>query len=292
MLRRVPRTLRTAVIVTVLLAISASIAQSWSSGTPGNVGYTQTEWGPLGPADRDLLVKVRLAGLWEGPTSEQAEQQAISPTVQEVGRKLAEEHAQLDLEVRKVADQLGVLLPSRPSAQQLDWMNELSGLTGTEYDRTYIQRVRAAHGEILPAIAEVRTGTRNELVRRFAVLTDSYVARHCEYLESTGMVDYADLPEPPSPGLLSEFRGPIDLIVPGLVVLAAVFAAIALFSAMRRRSTPVRGPTPDQTARAIAAIGVPVPRAEIPRYRCHPDPYGTGPHTRVSETGPRHAVRR
>jgi predicted outer membrane protein len=302
MLRRVPRALRHAVIVAVLLAVGASIAQSWMSATPGTGGYVQTEWGPLGPADRDLLIKVRLAGLWEGPTGQQAEQQASRAEVQQVGTNVHNEHAELDRIVREAADQLGVLVPSRPTAEQLSWMNEMSGLTGTEYDRVFVQRLREAHGTVLPLIAQVRVGTRNELVREFAVTANEYVTRHIGYLESTGLVDYGDLPEPPSPGLLSSARGPIDLVVPALVVVAALVAAWALFSALRRRGAP--GPAApdraylsrpvDSTARAIAAIAVPSPR----------DPHPSGPHrirtpttshsadTRITDTGPRHAVRR
>ncbi|GAA2544874.1 DUF4142 domain-containing protein [Pseudonocardia hydrocarbonoxydans] len=305
MLRRVPRALRTAVIVAVLLAISASIAQSWTSGTPGTAGYTQTEWGPLGPADRDLLVKVRLAGLWEAPTGQQAQQQASRAEVQTVGTNIHAEHVELDRLVLETADQLGVLVPSRPTAEQLSWMNEMSGLTGTDYDRVFVQRLRAAHGVVLPLIAAVRVGTRNELVRQFAEEADQYVTRHLGYLESTGLVDYAELPEPPSPGLLAAGRGPADLVVPALVVVAAVLAALALFSAMRRRPAPVRAPAPDPTARAIAAIAAPRPAGDDvpprPRYAegrvtgSHSRISQTGPHSRIptiSQTGPRHSVRR
>lgn len=296
MLRRVPRALRTAVIVVVLLAVSASIAQSWASGTPGTAGYTQTAWGPLGPADRDLLVKVRLAGLWEAPTGQQAEQQASRAEVQTVGTNIHHEHVELDQLVMETADQLGVLVPSRPTAEQLSWMNEMSALTGTDYDRVFVQRLRAAHGSVLPVIAQVRVGTRNELVRQFAAQADEYVTRHIGYLESTGLVDYSALPEAPSPGLLSQGRGPVDLIVPGLVVLAAVLAAFALFTAMRRRSVavPVRGPVPDATARAIAAIAAP-DRGEVAPHSRYPESHITGSYPRlpdagISQTGPQSRI--
>lgn len=324
MLRRVPRVLRVAVIVAVLVAAGASIAQSWLSATPGTAGYVQTAWGPLGPADRDLLVKVRLAGLWEAPSGQQAEQQATRTEVQDVGLKVHNEHVELDALVRETADQLGVLLPSRPSAEQLTWMNEMTALTGTQYDEVFVQRLRAAHGAVLPVIAEVRVGTRNELMRQFAATADEYVSRHIGYLESTGIVDYAALPEPPSPGLLSAERRPVDLILPGTVVLAALLAGAALLLAMRRPARPgaaphpgTGGPAVDTTARAIAAIAVPPPRVPHPSESLptaagsappgpgspppdprHPGPTSddTGPfharRSRVSETGPRHAARR
>jgi predicted outer membrane protein len=234
MLRRIPRILRRAVIVAVLMAVSASVYQSWATGAPGMNGWVQTEFGPLGPADRDLLEKVRLAGLWEGPTGQQAEQQASSAEVKEVGRKLAEEHAQLDEEVRSVANQLGVLLPSAPTAQQNAWMDEISSQTGSDYDRVFVQRVREAHGAVLPVISEVRASTQNDLVRQFAVTAAEYVNRHHGYLESTGLVDYAALPHH-GPGLFGGGTEMSDLLVPFLVFVAALLAAIALFWALRNR---------------------------------------------------------
>ena len=268
MLRSIPRILRRAVIVAVILAVSASVYQSWASGSPGTGGWTQTQFGPLGPADRDLLVKVRLAGLWEQPTGQQAEQQASAPEVQEVGQHISGEHGTLDQEVRKVADQLGVLLPSSPNSQQVAWMNEISQQTGSDYDRMFVQRLREAHGNILPVIAQVRAGTRNELMRQFATTANEFVSRHIQYLESTGLVDYAALPQT-SPGLLSGGTGPTDLLVPILVFVAALLAAIALFAAMKSRNAerrsrvtvPQRAPAAAPLPELTAVAAIPAPRA-------------------------------
>jgi predicted outer membrane protein len=289
------------VIVAVILAVSASVYQSWASGSPGTGGWTQTQFGPLGPADRDLLVKVRLAGLWEQPTGQQAEQQASSPEVQEVGKHISGEHGTLDQEVRKVADQLGVLLPSSPNSQQVAWMNEISQQTGSDYDRIFVQRLREAHGNILPIIAQVRASTRNELIRQFATTGNEFVSRHIQYLESTGLVDYAALPQA-SPGLLSGGTGPTDLLVPILVFVAALLAAIALFAAMkgrnaarRNRVTVPRAPAPIPELTAVAAI--PAPRAtasigsgldtlsDTGRFTA-----GTGRASTISDTGSRRRV--
>ncbi|MGH3813347.1 MAG: DUF4142 domain-containing protein [Pseudonocardiaceae bacterium] len=160
---------------------------------------TQTQWGSLGPADRDLLIKVRQAGLWEIPTSQQAQQQGDSPRVREVGELIAAEHIDLDRQVRAVATQLGVSLPNDPSNQQQVWIAEIAGKSGPDYDRAYVQRLRAAHGKVLPLLAEVRGSTQNELIRSFAETAAVFVTRHCEYLESTGLVDSSALPAPPVP---------------------------------------------------------------------------------------------
>lgn len=268
MLRRIPWFLRVSVMVAVVLAVSVTVFQSWSSGTPGTGGWTQTQWGPLGPADRDLLVKVRQAGLWEAPTGQQASQQASTQSVRDLGAFLATQHAQLDIDDRKVADQLGVLLPSAPSVLQQGWMAEISAATGSDYDRIFVQRLRQAHGIVLPVIAQVRSSTRNDLIRQFAEEANDYVARHMQHLEATGLVDYGQLPDPPSPGLLSGDRSFGDLIVPILIFVAALLAAIGLIVGLRRRTRrPVRvvaplvtGPPPILGPPSAAIAAIPAPR--------------------------------
>lgn len=236
MQRRTSRSLSRAVIVAVILAVGATIWQSWTAGTPGVAGVVQTNWGPLSPADRDLLVKVRLACLWEQSTGQQMQQQATNPAVKEVGRKISSEHAELDQKTRDLADKLGVLLPSTPSAQQIAWMKEITAATGSDYDRIAVQRLREAHGIVLPLLAQVRVGTRNDAVRAFAVDGSLYVNRHLGYLESTGLVNYPALPDTPSPGLLAGAVGWTDLIVPGLVLIACLLVAVAMGATLRSRN--------------------------------------------------------
>ena len=266
MLRRIPWFLRVSVLVAVVLAVSLSVFQSWSTSAPGTGGWTQTQWGPLGPADRDLLVKVRLAGLWEAPTGQQASQQGSTAQVRELGAFLATQHADLDAQARQVADQLGVLLPTQASTQQQGWMKEISAATGADYDRIFVQRLREAHGIVLPVINQVRVSTRNDLVRKFADTSDAFVQRHIEHLEATGLVDYGQLPDPPSPGLFAGDRTFGDLIIPILVFIAALLGAIGLVIGLRRRAAarPARVIAPPLTPAtgpggAIAAIPAPIP---------------------------------
>jgi predicted outer membrane protein len=191
-----------------VLAVIVMVAMFSSGGTGDNKDAaavdqqagttTRTEFGPLTPSDVDLLVKVRQAGLWETPTGQQMQQRAVNAVVQDVGRRISEEHTELDAIVRQTADQLGVTLPSQPSAQQQGWMQEISAQNGADYDRTAVNLLRQAHGKVLPVIANVRSGTRNQLVRQFATTAAQFVTRHHEYLESTGLVDFEALPEPPA----------------------------------------------------------------------------------------------
>ncbi|GAA5079248.1 putative outer membrane protein [Thermocatellispora tengchongensis] len=195
------------VLVLFLLAGSIAILMTVPNSTPASGAQTanfvstatSTKLGPITKADIDLLVKVRQAGLWEIPTGQQAGQRGSSARVKEVGRHLVEDHTQLDKEVRELAAQLGVLLPSQPSADQQRWMAELSGKFGQEYDLAFAQLLRAAHGKVFTVVATVRAGTRNDHIRNFAQRAVNVVMKHMTLLESTGLVDYTALPQPPDP---------------------------------------------------------------------------------------------
>lgn len=235
----IPRFVLWTIALAMIAALSVAVFQYWggsqyrTTAAQGN-GWTQTQWGPLGPADRDLLIKVRQAGLWEGPTGQDAQQRATSARVREVGRRIAAEHADLDARVRQVAAQLAVPLPDQPSDQQQRWITEITNQTGPDLDRTFVQRLRAAHGNVLPIISHVRAGTRNDLIRQFATTSAQFVTRHHEYLESTGLVDYSTLPPPPTPAtappataIPPTAAGPLAATEPQAAALPPTAAAVA-----------------------------------------------------------------
>ncbi len=287
MLRRIPRFLRRAVLLAVVLAVSVSVYQSWSAGSPGTGGWTQTQWGPLGPADRDLLQKVRLAGLWEGPTGQQAEQQATSPAVREVGRKLAIEHADLDRQVRGVANELGVLLPSSPNghADVRGWPTSPRAPARSTTGSSCSGSARPTATSCRPSrpCAAVPATTR---CGRSPRSRTPFVTRHHQYLESTGLVNYAALPTPPSPGLLSGSTDPRDLILPIVVFVLTVLGAIALFSALRARGStrPARVTVPGPPGQVSARRRRRYPRS--PRSpRCPAGARRPRNHLRDSDAG-------
>jgi predicted outer membrane protein len=171
----------------------ATVSERASSRTADSV-WTQTQWGPLSPADRDLLVMVRQAGLCGGSTGQQAQQQGTTVGVRTVAQRIWVDYGDLGNQARAVADKLGVALPDQPDAQQQSWMRELSGHSGPDFDRMFAQGLRVTDGAVLPTITSVRAGTRNELIRSFAANAAVLLNRQMEYLEHTGLVDYSRLP--------------------------------------------------------------------------------------------------
>ncbi|MGK5630369.1 DUF4142 domain-containing protein, partial [Streptomyces sp. URMC 123] len=185
----------------ILVALAATLAALlfplWSyedrSGTGlANLesGTVPTEWGPLSATDRDFLVKVRLAGLWELPAGQQAIERSPTKAIRDTGDHLVVGHADLDARVRDTAAKLGVELPNQPNAQQQGWLDELTAAQGMTYQRKFVQLLRAAHGKVFGLVAQVRHTTRNTLVRQLATDANQTVLDHITMLEKTGLVDF------------------------------------------------------------------------------------------------------
>ena len=260
LLRRTVRWVLALVVlgVVAVLAVPGQAAADPDIGTP--VRQEDGSAGPLGPADRDALHRVEQAGLWEMPVGTAMSERAEDPRVREVGRLIAAEHAELDALVGTAAAEVGVELPVEPTAQQQDWMAEIAAQPRTTFDQRAVFLLRQAHGAVLPVLAQVRAATENAVVREFTTEAMTFFQRHIEYLESTGLVDYAALPDPAALGSDDWRSHAMTFVVQA--VLAALITAVFLVA-----------------GRAVAdraRVWAPNPRAPVRGHRARNRPR-TGP---------------
>lgn len=204
----------------------------------------------LNAADMTLLNGVRQAGLWEIPAGQMAADRGSTARVRQVGTMIAEQHVRLDQLVVDAANKLGATLPSTPTSAQQGWLNEMQKARGTRFDQTFVTRLRAAHGKIFPVIGAVRAATRSAVVRGLADQANIFVMNHMKMLESTGLVQYGQLPPaalPPAQDTSqfaiaeanSGIAPPIQLPLVWALLLVAVavggFAATHLYRGRVRR---------------------------------------------------------
>ncbi|WP_369274050.1 DUF4142 domain-containing protein [Streptomyces sp. R11] len=171
------------------LAYPAMLGVETTSANQDRV-IANTQYGPLTEADRDFVVKVRAAGLWEHPLGMMAMERGTTPEMKEAGEHLVVGHARLDLACRKLASELNITLPNQASPQQQQFVATVDSKTGKEFDATGVAIMRVTHGQIFPAIAKIRGTTQNSLVRQLADLANDTVLDHMTVLEKTGMVNF------------------------------------------------------------------------------------------------------
>ncbi|MEU1274986.1 DUF4142 domain-containing protein [Streptomyces sp. NPDC005799] len=162
------------------------------SSAPSRV-VAHPETGPLTAADRDFVVKVRAAGLWEYPVGEKALKKGTTKAVRSAGAQLVAGDAALDAACRNAAGQLGITLPNQPSPQQQGFESRLNAESGKQFDTDMATTVRTTNGQFLTTIAAVRTTTRNTLIRALANQVNNTVLDHISAVEKTGLVDFTQV---------------------------------------------------------------------------------------------------
>ncbi|GAA3376926.1 DUF4142 domain-containing protein [Streptomyces sannanensis] len=213
------------IVVALAATLVALVFPVWSYADRSGTGQAKldaasvpTRWGPLSAADRDFLVRVKRAGLWELPAGQQAIERAPTRAVVEAGEHLVEGHTFLDARVREVAAQLGMELPSQPTEEQQGWLREFTEARGAEYEWKFANILRRAHGKVFALVAQIRDSTRNSLVRRLAEDANTTVLDHITMLEATGQVDFdaiaANSPGTPPPSPVSPPGGGFPLPPP------------------------------------------------------------------------------
>ncbi|WP_234354661.1 DUF4142 domain-containing protein [Streptomyces sp. NRRL WC-3618] len=172
------------------LAYPAMLGVQNVSSSPTRI-VAQTSTGPLTEADRDFVVKVRAAGLWEYPVGQMALAKGTSQAVITAGQHLVAGHAALDATVRRIAPQLGVTIPNLPSPQQQGFISTLTADSrGTQFDSDFANILRITHGSIFNTVAKIRSTTKNTLVRALADQANVTVLDHITVMEKTGLVNF------------------------------------------------------------------------------------------------------
>jgi predicted outer membrane protein len=149
--------------------------------------------GPVSELDKQLLVKVRQADLWELPAGRLAQENGSSEAVKRAGLHLMDGHSHLDQLVRETARELAVPIPDQPNPDQQQWLLRLRTSHGASFDQFFANQLRNSHGKVFVAIAKVRATTKNTAIRNLAIEANKAVSDHMQVLEETGLVDSATL---------------------------------------------------------------------------------------------------
>ncbi|MER6211688.1 DUF4142 domain-containing protein [Streptomyces sp. NPDC001073] len=179
-------------------AVSLAVAALVHPGTAGVSSASashdsiiaQTPWGPLTESDRDFVVKVRAAGLWEYPVGQLGLQKGSTEAVVVASRHLIDGHSALDATCRKIAPMLNIMLPNSASPQQQGFVSTLTEDAREQFDSDFSNILRMTHGSIFNTVAKIRSTTKNTLVRALADQANDTVLDHITVMERTGLVNF------------------------------------------------------------------------------------------------------
>ena len=142
------------------------------------------------PQDQKWLQQAHQTNLAEIAAGKLAEQSGHADSIRMVGHTLATDHADMDIQLRKVARQLGVKLPNAPNAQQKAVMDTLQQQHGMEFDQMWahdeadghIQAIEmttfeAGHGSA-PQVTQLAVKALPVLKKHYGLLTHALSEIH------------------------------------------------------------------------------------------------------------------
>jgi putative membrane protein len=215
-----------------LLVMTALLLGSLGVALVGNgAGSALAAAGPSAQ-DRAWLQAAHQSNLSEIQAGQVAQRKATSSVVRQHGALFIRDHTRLDANLRVVAGQLGVALPSRPNAQQRAILASVTAKSGAAFDSSWLQSQLTAHRQAKAAGQTELAQGSDARVKALAQAAAPVIQAHLTMLEQT-----LGLPT----GVAGGTGGQAAWLPGGraamgalFVALAAVLAALAVMIGRRR----------------------------------------------------------
>jgi putative membrane protein len=133
-------------------------------------------------ADRDFIQDQLEDGQAEVALGKIAAERATHPEVKQFGQQMVREHQMAGDELRQAAQAANaqVTAPAEPDGDHKNHQEELLKLSGTEFDRKYIDLMVEEHEEAVNEL-EKKVDSDNQHIRQWATKTLPSVRKHLEH---------------------------------------------------------------------------------------------------------------
>lgn len=113
-----------------------------------------------------------------------AERKAFSPEVKQFGAKMVQDHQKAGEEVKQLASKEGVQLPMQISDKQKRKQQELSQLSGKDFDRAYIQYMLQDHKKEVNEFEQNGLQLQDKDVKQWASGTLPVLKQHLQQAQT------------------------------------------------------------------------------------------------------------
>lgn len=149
---------------------------STNSQTDANPGATAK-------ADRGFMEKAAQGGMAEVELGKLAEENAQNQDVKDFGKRMVEDHSKAGDQLKQVASQQGVTLPTDLSAKDNATKKRLSQLHGDAFDKAYMNDMVADHREDVAEFKHESSAGRDPQVKQWATQTLPTLEEHLKMAE-------------------------------------------------------------------------------------------------------------
>lgn len=128
--------------------------------------------------DKKFLAMAAQSDQNEIALSKLAEQRATNPAVKAFAEKMVTEHTQMTESMKPFAESWGLTAPTGPDADHQKELDKLSGLSGKDFDKEYIDQMVTDHAKALRAFTSEAKDTKDAKFRAAVIKGKTAVAAH------------------------------------------------------------------------------------------------------------------
>lgn len=145
-------------------------AQSPSTATadPTTTGATGGTSSPVTPTDKEWVTTAGMAGLAEVQMGNLALQNAQHADVKAFAQRMVTDHTKSNEELQQLVSAKGLTLPAQLDGEHKSAVDHLTGLTGAEFDKAYMQHMVADHDKAVAHFTTGSTGAEDADIKGFA----------------------------------------------------------------------------------------------------------------------------
>lgn len=129
-------------------------------------------------ADKKFMTDAAQGGLAEVQLGQLATQKATNPDVKAFGQRMVDDHTKANDQLKSIASQQNVTLPSSMDAKDQALYDRLSGMSGSEFDKVYMQHMVMDHKKDIAEFRKEANGGKDSAIKQFASSTLPTLEEH------------------------------------------------------------------------------------------------------------------
>jgi putative membrane protein len=164
---------------------AASTARATAGSATTNEAVVQPAAGTTGVAgipssDANFMMKAAGSGMAEVELARIALERSSNARVREHAQHMIDDHGKANDELEAIAKTKQVPLPDQPAGLQKDLVGKLQGLSGKDFDESYMQAEVGEHKAAVALFRDTKLTTKDPALRDFAAKTLPTLEAHLE----------------------------------------------------------------------------------------------------------------
>ena len=146
----------------------------------GAAAQASSSGSQLSASDKAFMDKAAQGGMAEIELGQLATQKGRSEQVKQFGQKMVDDHTKANDQLKQVASQVGVTLPTGLDAKDEATKDKLSKLSGTQFDKAYMKDMVNDHKVDVAEFQKEAQNGKDPAVKNFAQQTLPVLQEHLQ----------------------------------------------------------------------------------------------------------------